>query len=111
MATEKPPYKLTVKLDGAKPEKIAEAMAELRERAAEYDQVPEAQATLTIESWQEAPLRAIIDAFETWLFYHAAAVDCELKMQRPGVRPETREMLAREKRATPMDRQGWGDDS
>lgn len=107
MPNEKPPYKLTVKLDGAKPERIAEAMAELRERASEYDQSVEAQATLTIESWQEAPLRAVLDAFETWLFYRAQGVDCEIKLQRPGVRPETREMLAREKRATPMDRQGW----
>lgn len=83
---EKPPYKLTIKLDGAKPEAIASAMAELRDRAAEYDQVPSAVATLTIESWQEAPLCAIVDAFETWLFYYDAGVDCELKMQRPGVR-------------------------
>lgn len=109
MPNEKPPYKLTIKLDGAKPERIAEAMAELRERAAEYDQVVSAQATMTIESRQEAPIRAVIDAFETWLFYRAQGVDCEIKMQRPGLRPETREMLAREKRVTPMDRE-WGND-
>ena len=107
---EKPPYKLTVKLDGAKPERIAEAMAELRERAAEYDQAIAAQATMAMEAWGEAPIRAIIDAFETWLFYHAQGVDCEIKLQRPGLRPETSAMLAREKRATPMDQQGWDND-
>lgn len=105
---EKPPYKLTVKLDGAKPEKIAEAMTELQERASEYDQSVEAQATLTIECWQETPLRAVVDAFETWLFYRAQGVDCEIKLQRPGLRPETREMLARERKQTPMDHAGWG---
>ncbi len=107
---EKPPYKLTVKLDGAKPEKIAEAMAELRERAAEYDydQVAAAQATMTIESWQEAPIRAIIDAFETFLFYRAPGINCEIRRQRPGIRPKTSAMLARERHQTPMDQEGWG---
>lgn len=105
---DKPPYKLTIKLDGAKTEAIMEALAEFRERAGEYDQVPETQATITIESWQEAPLRAVLDAFETWLYYHGA-VECEIKIQRPGLRPETREMLAREKRRTPMDRE-WGEE-
>lgn len=108
---EKPPYKVTIKLDGARPERINEAVAELQERAAEYDQSVEAAATITMEAWGEAPLRAIIDAFETWLFYRAQGVDCEIKIQRPGLRPETREMLAREKRRTPMDQKGWDNDS
>jgi hypothetical protein len=108
---EKPPYKVTIKLDGAKPEKINAAVAELQERAAEYDQVIEASATLTMEAWGEAPLRVIIDAFETYLFYRSQGIDCEIKIQRPGLRPETREMLAREKRATPMDREGWDDEA
>src|SRR5438128_10882157 len=103
---EKPPYKLTIKLEGAKPEKIAEALAERRERAAEYDQVGAASGTMTMEAWQEAPLRAVLDAFETWLYYHAAAIDCDVKLQRPGVRPETIATLSREKRTTPMDQQG-----
>lgn len=99
---EKAPYKLTVKLDSPKPEHVAAALTELRERAAEYDQTGEATATVTFEFWQEAPMRAIMDAFETWLFYHGH-VDCEMKPVRPGVRPETRELLSREKRQTPMD--------
>jgi len=83
-------------------------MAELQERAAEYDQAVNATCAPTIESWQEGPIRAVIDAFETWLFYHAIGIDCEIKLQRPGVRPETSAMLAREKRLTPMDQEGWG---
>jgi hypothetical protein len=61
MATDKPAYKVTIKLEGVNPELISEAMGELRERASEYDQIVAAQATLTIESWKEAPLRSIID--------------------------------------------------
>jgi hypothetical protein len=99
---EKAPYKLTVKLDGVKPEHIAAALEELRERAAEYDQTGEASATMTIEAHQEAPLVSVMEAFETWLFYRGK-VDCEMTIKRPGLRPETRELLAREKSRTPMD--------
>lgn len=99
----KPPYKLTIKLDGAKPERIMEALTELREKMSEHDQTGEASASMTIEAWQEAPLRAVLDAFETWLYYHAAGVDCDVSLKRPGVRPETIALLAREKRQTPMD--------
>jgi hypothetical protein len=101
-AEPKAPYKLTVKLDGAKPEHVAAALIELRERASEYDQTGETSATMTIEAFQEGPLRAVMDAFETWLYYHGH-VDCEMKLARPGIRPETAAMLAREKNRTPMD--------
>lgn len=103
---DKAPYQLRIKLDGVKPEHIAAALSELRERAAEYDQTGEASATMTIEGYQEAPLTNVMEAFETWLFYHGK-VDCEMTMKRPGLRPETRELLAREKRRTPMDGEGW----
>lgn len=103
---DKAPYQLRIKLDGVKPEHIAAALSELRERAAEYGQTGEASATMTIEGYQEAPLISVMEAFETWLFYHGK-VDCEMTMKRPGLRPETRELLAREKRRTPMDGEGW----
>lgn len=104
MAAEpKPPYKLTIKLDGAKPERIMEALTELREKMSEHDQTGEAAATMTIEGWQEQPLLEVLDSFETWLFYHAAGVDSEVTLKRPGVRPETIALLAREKNKTPMD--------
>lgn len=106
---DKAPYQLRIKLDGVKPEHIAAALSELRERAAEYDQAGEASATMTIEGYQEAPLISVMEAFETWLFYHGK-VDCEMTVKRPGLRPETRELLAREKRRTPMDAiQGFAD--
>lgn len=106
---DKPPYKLTVKFDGARPERIAEALAELRECAALYDQTGESTATMTIESWQEAPLREIMDEFEMWLYKHAPGLvpDRGMVLYRPGLRPETAERFAREKRRTPMDDWGW----
>jgi hypothetical protein len=109
MPQEKPPYKLVIKLDSAKPEHVASALTELRERAAEYDQTGETSATMTIEAWQESALRAVMDAFETWLYYKGH-VDCEMKLQRPGIRPETSAMLSREKKKTPMDGEGWEDE-
>lgn len=106
---EKSPYKLVVKLDGASPERIAQALAELREIAALYDQVGESTATMTIESWQEAPLRETMDAFEVWLYKHAPGLvpDRGMVLYRPGLRPETAERFAREKKRTPMDQEGW----
>lgn len=96
---DKAPYRLVVKFEGARPERISEALAELREST----------ATMTIESWQEAPLRETMDAFEIWLYKHAPGLvpDRGMVLYRPGLRPETAERLAREKRKTPMDESGW----
>jgi len=97
MPEPKAPYKLTVKFEGARPERISEALAQLREIAATYDQTGESTATMVIESWQEAPLREIMDAFELWLYRHAPGLvpDRGMILHRPGLRPETAEMLAR----------------
>lgn len=104
MPEPKAPYKLTVKLDGAKPERIAEALTELCETAGTYDQTGSATATLTIEAYQEAPLRSLLADFEDWLYRNAQGLDCEVKLARPGIRPETIAQRAREKHDTPMDR-------
>lgn len=106
---DKAPYKLVVKFDGARPERIAEALATLRDIADNYDQTGESTATMTIESYQEAPLRATMDDFEMWLYRHAPGLvkDQGMILYRPGLRPETAEMLAREKKRTPMDENGW----
>jgi hypothetical protein len=106
---DKAPYKLTVKFNGGRPEQIAEALTQLRSTAGDYDLTGESTATMTIESWQEAPLRATMDDFEVWLYHHhPGLVDNQgMLLARPGLRPETAEMLAREKRRTPMDAAGW----
>lgn len=100
---EKPPYRLTIKLDGAKPERITEALTALRETAADHDQSGDVSATMTLEGYQEAPLRAVMDIFEEWLYRHAQGLDCEMGLKRPGIRPETIAMRMREKQTTPMD--------
>lgn len=105
MPEPKAPYKLTVNLDGAKPERIAGALTELRETAGAYDQTGEASATMTIEAYQERPLHALIDAFEDWLYRNAQGLDVDIKLQRPGIRPETIAQRMREKHETPMDKE------
>jgi hypothetical protein len=108
MAAEpKAPYKLVIKMDGARPDRLAEALSALRDTASDYDQTGDATATMTIEAHQEAPLQAVMEAFENWLFHHMQGLDCEMKLTRPGLRPETRELLARAKGQTPMDKEGW----
>ena len=106
---EKAPYKLVVKFDGANPDKITAALQQLREIAADHDQTGESTATMTMESWQETPLREVMDAFELWLYRFAPGLvkDQGMILYRPGLRPETAELLAREKRKTPMDNAGW----
>lgn len=103
MPEPKAPYRLTIKLDGAKPERIAEALTELRETGSVFDQAGSASATMIIESWQETPLRSVVDAFEDWLYRHAQGLDVDVKLQRPGIRPETIAQRMREKHETPMD--------
>lgn len=101
---DKAPYKLVVKFDGARPEKIAEALRRLRDAASDYDQTGESSAQMIIEAHQESPLTEIMEVFENWLFHEAPGLDCEMKLARPGLRPETRELLARAKQQTPMDK-------
>lgn len=106
---EKQPYKLVVKFDNADPDRIARALGVLRETAGEYDLIGESTATVIIESSREAPIRGVMDDFEIWLFHHAPGLvkDQGLVLYRPGLRPETAELLARERRTTPMDKEGW----
>lgn len=106
----KPDYKLTIKLSGARAERIAEAMTTLREQAGTYTLTHEASATLTLESFREAGLASVMDDFEAWLAEHAPGLDCEMTLKRPGVRPETIARRAREQCETPMDDAGWEGD-
>lgn len=105
---DKPPYKLTVKLDSARPDALGQALGQLCEIAGEYDQTGEGSATITIECWQEKPLQAICDDFEEWLFMHQIGLGCEMGIKRPGLRPEMISVL-RARHKTPMDDAGWED--
>lgn len=106
MAAEKAPYKLVVKLESAQPDAIGDALNTLRVIAGDFDQIGEASASVTFESYQERPLSAICEAFEAWLYERQLCIGCELRVQRPGVRPEMLSVL-RARQATPMDRAGW----
>lgn len=103
---DKAPYKLVVKLDSARPDAISQAIEQLRDIAAEYDQTGKSDATFTIEAWKLTDLQAVMDDFEIWLFQHMIGIGCQMKIQRPGVRPEMVSTL-RARNATPMDEAGW----
>lgn len=103
---DKSPYRLTIKLTSARPDAIGEALTALRERMSEYDASGETATTITIESYKEAPLTALVDDFELWLYRYKIGIACEIGLKRPGVRPET--ILAmRATKTTPMDNEGW----
>ena len=106
MAGDKPPYKLTIKLESERPDVIGEALGQLRTIAGEHDQTGKGSATLTIESYLEQPLSAICEVFEQWLWGHTIGVGCEMNLARPGLRPEMAAVFRARKR-TPMDQQGW----
>ena len=95
-----------MKLDGARPDAIGEALVKLREIAGEYDQTGEGSAAIVIESWQELPLTSVMEDFEEWLYQHQIGLGCEMGVKRPGLRPEMISVL-RARHATPMDESGW----
>ena len=103
MPEPKPPYKLTIKLSGARPERIAEALAALQACVSDHDQSGDTSATATIECWKEVDALAVADAFEEWQYRHAIGLESEVGLKRPGVRPETIARHQREKERTPMD--------
>ncbi len=80
-----------IKLTSARPDAIGEALTEIRRVVtATYDRVgPEIIVTLTLESYKQAPLRAVYELFELWLCQYKIGIECEVKMTQPGVRPET----------------------
>lgn len=104
---DKPPYKLTYKLDSARADLVGEAMERLRDIASDHDQTGAGSATITIESWQEAPILEIRDAFEFWLATQRVNIEHTHDIKVTGVRPETEARIARGARTTPMDTAGW----
>lgn len=89
MASDKPFYKLTIKLDSARADALAEAIQQLRDIASDYDTAAQSSATLIFESYQEAPIIGIREQFELWLHRYQIGLGCEVTQKSPGVRPET----------------------
>ena len=110
MPEPKPPYKLTIKLTGARTDRIAEALNALRDCLSDHDQTGETSASAVVECWKESDAQAVAEAFEDWLYRHAQGLDTEMTVKRPGIRPETFELRLREARQTPMDKiQGFAE--
>ena len=105
MPEPKPTYTYTFKFKSSRPDAVAQALEHLQELASDADESGEASATLTIESFHEAPLHDIREALEQWLFKQDVWIDCEVTTKAPGLRPETREALLRARQQTPMDRE------
>jgi hypothetical protein len=106
MAEDKAPYQLTVELDSSRPDALSKAMDQLRDIAAECDTTGKAKATIKFESYKQADLNEIMDTFEEWLYKFAIGLGCQMKIARPGLRPEMQSVF-RERYATPMDDRGW----
>lgn len=106
MAEDKAPYQLTVELDSSRPDALAKAMDQLRDIAAECDMTGKAKATIKFESYKQAELNEVMDQFEEWLFQFAIGLGCQMKIARPGLRPEMQSVF-RQRYATPMDERGW----
>jgi hypothetical protein len=106
MAADKPPYKLTVKLDSARPDALSQALEALRDIISDHDQTGEAESTIVIESFKESPLLEVREAFEEWLWKYKIGIGCKIRLDSPGVRPESASIF-RARFATPMDQEGW----
>lgn len=109
MASDKAPYQLTIKIDSSRADAVSEAITQIREIAGEYDQRAETSASLKFECYKEAPLTAILESFEVWLYHYKIALECDVSIKRPGVRPET--ALRLRTRGTPMDQAGWDNEA
>jgi hypothetical protein len=86
---DKAPYRMSITLKSARPDAIGDALTEIKRASGDYDQAVETSATLTLESYKEAPLRAVYEEFELWLYRYKIGITCEVKLAQPGVRPET----------------------
>lgn len=95
MAAEKPPYKLTIKMDAARPGALAKALAYLHELTAAHSLPGALRASVGLEGWDEATLAMVRATFEGWLRRNASGVDGRAVLDGPLVRPE-------EPEATPL---------
>lgn len=102
---DKAPYTFEIRLKSARPDAIAQTLEAIQDIASEYDASGGGSASISIEGWKEAELRAIQDDLEIWLANHLIGIDCQNWIKRPGVRPEY--YKTRSPAPTPMDKEGW----
>lgn len=91
MATDKPPFKLTIKLEGTRPDAIQATLNRLQTLCGEHDQVGELKASATIESWDEEALLAIRNQIESHIRANRWVIDGKTTFDSPLVRPKKAE--------------------
>lgn len=101
MPEPKPPYKLKIKLDSARADAIADALAAIHEIAGDQSVAGDQTTTITLEAYTEAPLLFVRAEFEKFLWNHAVGMKCKIGLEGPGIRPEMTDIL----QATPMERE------
>ena len=101
MAEPKPPYKLKIKIDSARADAIADALAAIHQIAGDKSVSGDQSTTITLECFTEAPLLDVRAQFEQFLWDHKIGMECKIGLEGPGIRPEMTEIL----KATPMDRE------
>jgi hypothetical protein len=87
MATDKPPFKLTITLESYRPDALNQAIEHLNELCNQYDQTGELKAKATIESWKEDPLLAIRAEIEQYLRLKKLIIEGKVTLESPVVRP------------------------
>jgi hypothetical protein len=89
MATDKPPYRLTIDLETWHPDALKDTLDRLRELTDEHDQTSgELKTKLTIESWQEDALVAIRNQIESYLRHNKLLITGDATIKGPLVRPK-----------------------
>ena len=96
--SDKPPYKLTIKLNGTRPDALNAAVRRLDDLCSEYDQVADLKTAITIESWKEDDLLAIREGIEAFLDAKRLIIGGEVTLTSPVVRKRTPVAVP-----TPMD--------
>lgn len=99
--SDKPPYKLTIKLNGTRPDALNAAVRRLDELCGDHDQVADLKTAVTIESWKEDDLIAIRDGIESFLDSKRLIIGGEVTLTSPVVRKRT--PIVAEPPPTPME--------
>jgi len=99
--SDKPPYKLTIKLNGTRPDALNAAVRRIDELCGDHDQVADLKTAITIESWKEDDLLTIRDGIEAFLDSKRLIIGGEVTLTSPVVRKRT--PIVAEPPPTPME--------
>lgn len=100
--SDKPPYKLVIKLSGTRPDALNAAVRRLDELCGDHDQVGELKTAVTIEIWKEEDVLAIRDGIEAFLDSKRLIIAGEVTLTSPIIRKRA-PIPAPEPIPTPME--------